>query len=136
MKTPFCTKRECCVYSERKSRSVCGKMRLIREHFMIHGNLKLGEGKEKEGSHGQLADTRALKAHRAGATGMEREWNVQDGRSRVDVERRVGASRKCIHSSLFAPAIFLHPLSPLYLFADTPAPIGNGAFGLDAAQYR
>jgi len=30
----------------------------------------------------------------------------------------------------------LHPLSPLCLFADTPIPIGNGAFGLDAAPYR
>jgi len=97
--------------------------------------MKLKEKKEKD-SRGRLVDTRALKAHRAGATGMEREWDVQDGRSRIDVERRVGASRKCIHSSLFAPAIFLHPLSPLCLFADTPIPIGNGAFGLDAAPYR
>lgn len=93
-------------------------------------------GEKKRDTCGQLIDTRTLKAHRAGATGMEREWNVQDRRSRVDVERRVGASRKCIHSSLFAPAIFVHPLSPLCSFADTPAPIGNGASGLDAALYR
>lgn len=132
MKTSLRTRHE----RELRTEIAIGKMRLTRGYDSRWRNwgVKLGEERKKD-SRGQLLDTRALKAHRAGATGMEREWNVQ-GRNRVDMERRAGAWRKCIHSSLFASAIFLHPLSPLCLFADTPAPIGNGAFGLDAAPYR
>lgn len=90
--------------------------------------------KKRERRGGMLVDTRALKAHRAGAT---RIWNVQDGRSRVDVERRVGASRKCIHSSLFAPSASLPLrglLSSLPVRRHSSPYIGNGASG--AASYR
>lgn len=42
----------------------------------------------------------------------------------------MGASRKCIYSSLFAPAVSPSLLLLLCSSADTPAPIANGASGL------
>lgn len=56
--------RELCL----RTKIAIGKMRLICAfHFMIRGGMKLEEEKKND-SRGQLLDTRALKAHRAGAT--------------------------------------------------------------------
>lgn len=103
---------------------------IVKREIYTHIYRKKREKREK----GMLVDTRALKAHRAGATGI---WNVQGGRSRVDVERGVGASRKCIHSSLFAPSATLPLrglLSSLPVRRHSSPYIGNGASG--AASYR
>lgn len=115
MEAPLRMRHERKLSSGRKSRSI-GKMRLIRGYFMTRDGTKLKEEKRKD-SRGQLVDTQALKAHRAGAMRMEREWNVQDGRSRVDVERRV-----VLRESAYTPRS-LHPPSsytPFFLFACPP----------------
>lgn len=117
-----------------KSRSI-GKMRLIRGYFMTRDGTKLKEEKKERLSwttrgHSSVKST-SCGCHENG-TGVERAGRAES-RRRGETS---GASRKCIHSSLFAPAIFLHPLFPLCLPADTSAPIGNGAFGQEAALYR
>lgn len=95
---------------------------------------EIGGGKKKERFSWTTLGHSSVKSTSRGCHGMERAGRAESRRRGRD-EWVLGESAYTPRS-LHPPSSSLHPLSPLCLFADTLAPIGNGAFGLDAAPYR